>query len=124
MEPNAIAVQRLGTGTAKSTDRKQNTGTDTRKGNNNERHQTGRSGSYPTGTTFTSKKEIMIQIYNDNGFYNFSEGTLIPSTELTNIAKDIGSVWDALEPGENLSLSDGDFRLSEDLDLVAVAAGS
>lgn len=60
----------------------------------------------------------MTQIFNDGGFINFSVGVLISSEELGQIPKDEGSVWESLEPGEILSLSDGEFVLDEDLDFI------
>lgn len=61
----------------------------------------------------------MTQIFNDDGFYNFSTGELISSEELEcDVPRDVGSVWEALEPGEVLSLADGDFILDKDLNLL------
>ena len=58
-------------------------------------------------------------IYKDHdGTLNYSHGTLISSYDLLEVPLDIYcSVWDALEPGDTLSLSDGDFIVRPDLTL-------
>jgi hypothetical protein len=60
----------------------------------------------------------MTQIFNDNGFLNFSIGTLANVDDYETSDRCEGSIFESLEPGETVVLSEGEFKIDEDLDLI------
>ena len=59
---------------------------------------------------------MATQIYNRDGFLNFSEGNLASVEDFKSADRCIGSVFEVLEPGEFVELKEGIFSLDEDLD--------
>ncbi len=58
------------------------------------------------------------QILSDNGFLNFSTGALASREEYGTADRCVGSIFEALRPGESIQLKEGYFVLNDDLDLV------
>ena len=56
------------------------------------------------------------QILNRDGFLNFSEGETASLEDFKFADRCIGSIFEALEPGETIELQEGVFLLDEDLD--------
>lgn len=58
------------------------------------------------------------QIFSDDGFLSFNGEVLASSQEYELADRCEGSIFEALEPKELIELSDGEFILDQDLDLV------
>lgn len=62
---------------------------------------------------------MATQIYNFEGTLNFdSNGDLATKAEYELVDRCVGSIFEALEPGEKVELAEGIFELDEDLDLI------
>ena len=60
---------------------------------------------------------MATQIFNRDGFLNFSEGALASLEDFKSADRCIGSIFDeSLEEGEMIELAEGIFVLDEDLD--------
>lgn len=60
---------------------------------------------------------MATKIYCNNGLLSFDGEALATSEEYALADRCIGSIFEALEPGEEVELADGQFTLDEDLDL-------
>ncbi|MEW6495315.1 MAG: hypothetical protein AB1589_22785 [Cyanobacteriota bacterium] len=56
-------------------------------------------------------------IYNDNDVLSFNGNNLATKEQYELADRCVGSIFEALEPGETVKLVDGDFILDDDLDL-------
>lgn len=57
-------------------------------------------------------------IYSDDATLTFSGETLATKKQYELADRCTGSVFEALQPGENIKLNDGYFILDDDLDLI------
>lgn len=57
----------------------------------------------------------------ESGFLDFGEGRLATKEEFELCDRSPGSVFEALDPGDNVLFEDGVYQLDEDLDLISIS---
>lgn len=61
---------------------------------------------------------MATQIFNKDGFLNFDGGELASKEQYELADRSVGSIFESLNPGEEVELVEGNFVLDEDLELI------
>ncbi|HEY9824887.1 MAG TPA: hypothetical protein V6D19_05525 [Stenomitos sp.] len=65
----------------------------------------------------------MAQIFDKDGFLNFDDGELASKEQYRLADRSVGSIFESLNPGEEIELVEGNFVLDEDLDILLNQTG-